>query len=285
VRFPTVTDRSQPAAPGLSPGGEEGLGLWLANVAPEGFVWLVGTGPGDPDLLTVKAARLIGAADVVVHDRLVPEAILKLARRGARLIETGKTAYGPSWKQADINAVIVAEARGGAQVVRLKSGDPGIFGRMDEEMDALDAAGIGFAIVPGITAAVAAAAGIKTSLTRRGRNSGIRIITGHDVDGFAEQDWRSLARPGAVAAVYMGVRAASFLRGRLLMHGAAQDLAVTAVENASRPDQRVIATTLLALPEALEAAAPEGPVVIFLGLSPRAAAAAAEDAALMLGAV
>ena len=120
--------------------------------------------------------------------------------------------------------------------MRLKGGDPAVFGRLDEEIEALEAAGIAYAVVPGVTAASAAAAAIGQSLTRRGRNSSFRVLTGHDVDGFAEHDWRELARPGATAAVYMGVKAATFLRGRLLMHGAAADTPVTAVENASRPD-------------------------------------------------
>ena len=235
---------------------------------------LVGTGPGDPELLTLKARRLLHEADVVIHDRLVPAAVLELARREATIVETGKTAYGPSWKQDDINALMVRHARAGATVVRLKGGDPAIFGRLDDEIEALEAAGIGFAVVPGVTSASAAAAAIGQSLTRRGRNSSFRVLTGHDVDGFAEHDWRELARPGATAAVYMGVKAATFLRGRLLMHGAAATTPVTAVENVSRPGQRVIATTLIDLPRAFDEAAPEGPVIILYGLEPRAAALA-----------
>ena len=239
-----------------------------------GFVHLVGTGPGDPELLTLKARRLLHEADVVIHDRLVPAAVLELARREATIVETGKTAYGASWKQDDINALMVRHARAGATVVRLKGGDPAIFGRLDDEIEALEAAGIGFAVVPGVTSASAAAAAIGQSLTRRGRNSSFRVLTGHDVDGFAEHDWRELARPGATAAVYMGVKAATFLRGRLLMHGAAATTPVTAVENVSRPGQRVIATTLIDLPRAFDEAAPEGPVMILYGLEPRAAALA-----------
>ncbi|MEO0914272.1 MAG: siroheme synthase CysG, partial [Pseudomonadota bacterium] len=246
----------------------------LAARPRPGHVWLVGTGPGDPELLTLKARRLLHEAEVVIHDRLVPQPILELARREAEVIEVGKIPYGPAWKQEDINALLVEHGRG-RNVVRLKSGDPGIFGRLDEEMDALDAAGVAFDIVPGITSSAAAAASIKASLTKRGRNSSIRILTGHDVKGFAEQDWRDLAKPGAVAAIYMGVKASKFLRGRLMIHGAGEETPVTAIENASRPDQRVIATTLLDLPEALEAARPSGPVMLFLGLSPRAAAAMA----------
>ena len=211
---------------------------------------------------------------MVIHDRLVPAAVLELARREATIVETGKTAYGASWKQDDINALMVRHARAGATVVRLKGGDPAIFGRLDDEIEALEAAGIGFAVVPGVTSASAAAAAIGQSLTRRGRNSSFRVLTGHDVDGFAEHDWRELARPGATAAVYMGVKAATFLRGRLLMHGAAATTPVTAVENVSRPGQRVIATTLIDLPRAFDETAPEGPVMILYGLEPRAAALA-----------
>ena len=181
---------------------------------------LVGAGPGDPELLTLKARRLLHEADVVIHDRLVPEAILELARREATIVEVGKNAYGPSWKQADINALMVRHAQAGATVVRLKGGDPAVFGRLDEEIEALEAAGIAYGVVPGVTSASAAAAAIGQSLTKRGRNSSFRVLTGHDVDGFAEHDWRELAKPGATAAIYMGVKAATFLRGRLLMHGA-----------------------------------------------------------------
>ena len=237
--------------------------------AREGFVHVVGAGPGDPELLTLKARRLLHEADVVIHDRLVPQAILELARREALILAVGKQGFGPSWRQEDINALMVEHAARGDTVVRLKGGDPAVFGRLDDEIEALRAAGIGWQVVPGITSASAAAAAIGQSLTRRGRNKAFRILTGHDVDGFAEQDWRGLAKPGATAAVYMGVKAAAFLRGRLMMHGAPADTPVTAVENASRPDQRIIPARLVDLPEALAAAAPAGPVMLLLGLAPR----------------
>ncbi|MSU89441.1 uroporphyrinogen-III C-methyltransferase [Rhodobacteraceae bacterium 2CG4] len=264
--------------------GEDAARLALEDLLSEelaarpevGHVWLVGTGPGDPELLTLKARRLLHEADVVIHDRLVPQPILELARREAAVIEVGKIPYGKSWKQEDINDLLVAHGRT-SQVVRLKSGDPGIFGRLDEEMDALDRANVAFDIVPGVTSASAAAASIKVSLTKRGRNGSLRILTGHDVKGFAEHDWRDLAKPGAVAAIYMGVRASAFLRGRLMIHGAAEDTPITAIENASRPDQRVFASTLIDLPDTLEAAAPQGPVMLFLGLTPRAAEIAARE--------
>jgi uroporphyrin-III C-methyltransferase len=233
-----------------------------------GHVHFVGAGPGDPDLLTVRAQTLLHEAEVILHDRLVPAAILALASPSAQIIEVGKTAFGPSWKQDDISALLVAHGAR-SRVIRLKSGDSGIFGRLDEEMDALDTAGIDYTITPGITASVAAAATLKASLTKRGRNTGLRIITGHDTEGYADQDWHTLAEPGTVAAIYMGKSAAAYLRGRLLMHGADDSTPVTIVENASRPDQRILPATLLSLPDLLETIT--GPAVLMLGLRPRAA--------------
>lgn len=248
------------------------LSRHLKQQARPGFVEFVGAGPGDPDLLTIKARRALDRADVVIHDRLVPPEVLELARREAVIVEAGKTGFGPSTPQETINAMIVDHARAGAQVVRLKSGDPTVFGRLDEEIEAVEAAGIEWDIVPGITAASAAVAGIGQSLTRRGRNDGLRIVTGHDMQGFAEQDWIALARPGAVAAIYMGKRAARFLQGRLLMHGADATTQLCIVENASRPDQRCIGTTLEDLASTLARANLTGPAVILLGLAPRDAA-------------
>ncbi len=249
----------------------------LAAEARPGRVDLVGAGPGDPELLTLRARRLLDGADVVVHDRLVPQAILDLARREALFVPVGKQGFGPSTPQAQINDAMIQHARAGAQVVRLKAGDATVFARLDEETEALDAAGVDWAVVPGITAASAAAAALGASLTRRDRNSDLRLLTGHDLQGFAEHDWRALARPGVVAAIYMGKRAARFLQGRLLMQGADPETPVTAVENASRPEQRIIATRLGSLPADLTRAAPAGPVVLMLGLAPRQAAAALPD--------
>ncbi len=244
----------------------------LTTDAPLGSVTLVGAGPGDPELLTLKARKALDAADVVIHDTLVSPQILELARREAVLIHAGKTGFGPSMAQSEINALMVTHAQAGAQVVRLKSGDPGIYGRLDEEIAALDAVGIDWTIVPGVTAASAAAATIGQSLTKRDRNSALRVLTGHDVAGFAEQDWRGLAAPGAVAAIYMAKKGSRFLQGRLMMHGAAGDTPVTVVENISRADQRIHATCLADLPAT--AAACTGPAVLLYGLAPRRAAAA-----------
>ena len=243
----------------------------LDREAEGGSVAFVGAGPGDPDLMTLRARRALSEADVVIHDRLVPAPILELARREAVVIEAGKTGFGPSTPQAEIDALIVRHARGGARVARLKSGDPGVFGRLDEETAACDAAGIGYTVVPGVTAASAAAASLGRSLTRRGRNGEARIVTGHDAQGFAERDWRALAAPGAVAAIYMGLRAARFLQGRLLMHGADPGTPVTVVENAGRSGERAMSSTLSTLAADLDAARPQGPAVILLGIAAREA--------------
>jgi len=211
---------------------------------------------------------------VVIHDRLVTPEILELTRREATLIDAGKEGFGPSMTQPEINQLIVTHARTGAQVVRLKGGDPTVFGRLDEEVHAVTEAGIAFHIVPGITAASASVAAIGQSLTSRGRNSSLRFLTGHDMKGFADHDWAALARSGEVAAIYMGKKSARFIQGRLLMHGADRATPVTVIENASRPDQRVLSTTLDALPSDLAEAGLTGPALTFLGLAPRAAQAA-----------
>ncbi len=240
--------------------------------ARPGRVDLVGAGPGDPELLTLRARKALDAADVVIHDRLVAPEILELARREAIVLNVGKEGFGASTAQGDINALMVKHGLRGHHVVRLKAGDPTVFGRLDEEIEALDAAGLDWSVVPGITAASAAVAGLGQSLTKRGRNGSVRLLTGHDMKGFADQDWAALARPGAVAAIYMGKRAARWMQGRLMMHGCGPATPVSIVENASRPEQRIVATTLAALPESLADVA--GPAVLLLGLAPRAAATA-----------
>ena len=251
----------------------------LGEAPRKGRVLFVGAGPGDPDDLTMRARRALDEADVVIHDRLVPGAILELARREAEIVEAGKTGFGESVPQDEINALIVDRARGGAVVVRLKSGDPGVFGRLDEEIDACEAAGIAWSIVPGLTSAAMAAARLGQSLTKRGRNSEVRFLTGQDVKGMADHDWAALARPGTVAAIYMGKRAARFIQGRLLMHGADPATPVSVVENAGRPEERILPTQLSVLEPTLSAANVDGPAIIFLGLAPRGAAARALEVA------
>ena len=235
-------------------------------------VLFVGAGPGAAEHLTLAAVRALAAAGVVIHDRLVGDEVLDLISPQARLVDVGKEGFGPSTAQATINAALVEAAWTGAQVVRLKGGDCGVFGRLDEEIAALEAAGLAFRILPGLTTASVAAAAIGQSLTKRGRNTGLRIVTGHVMEGFAEQDWRGLARVGEVAAIYMGKKSARFLQGRLMMHGAAADTPVSVVENVSRPDQRILAATLATLPAAV--ADLHGPAILLYGLAPRAAAPA-----------
>ena len=262
--------------PGASRALDDLLGRHLARAERPGHVAFVGAGPGDPELLTLKARRALDEADVVIHDRLVTPEILELARREALMVDVGKEGFGSSTAQSDIDALIVHHARQGAQVVRLKSGDATVFGRLDEEIDACDAAGVTWHIVPGITSASASVAAIGQSLTRRGRNSNVRFLTGHDTRGFADHDWAQLARPGEVAAIYMGKKSARFLQGRLMMHGADRATPVTVVENASRTDQRILASTLGTLPSDLTDATMSGPALMILGLAPRDAAALPE---------
>lgn len=247
----------------------------LNKTARAGHVAFVGGGPGDPELLTLKARRVLDEADVVIYDRLITPEILELARREAVMIDVGKEGFGPSTPQERINDLLIEHAQSGAQVVRLKSGDATVFGRLDEEIEAVAAHDIGWHIVPGITSASAAVAAIGQSLTRRGRNASVRFLTGHDTKGFADHDWKALARPGEVAAIYMGKRSARFIQGRLIMHGCDRQTPVTLIENASRANQRVIETTLEALPTTLETAQLDGPALTFLGLAPRAAMALA----------
>jgi len=274
-------DRDGPAA--LAEGGEPAARAELdrlirefsrgATRGGEGRVILVGAGPGDPELLTLKARRVLHEADVVLYDRLVDPRVLELARREAALVEVGKKPGGPAWKQADINTAMIENARAGAVVVRLKSGDPLVFGRADEELDALEEAGIAWEVVPGITAASAAAASAGRSLTRRGRNGAIGFITAQDAEGYAEHDWRALAQPGRTFAIYMGLRAARFVQGRLLLHGASPETPVTAVENAARPQERILETRLGDMSQRIQAAGIRGPAIIFVGLKARTAQA------------
>lgn len=233
-----------------------------------GHVSLVGSGPGNPDLLTLAARQKLHSADVIVYDRLVSKGVLDFGRREAEYIYVGKEPGGKSTAQSEINAIIVEKALQGLTVVRLKSGDPLIFGRADEEIDALENASIRYDIVPGITSAAAAAAEIGASLTTRGHNKAVSFLTGHDAKGFAEHDWKGLAAGGARAAIYMGVGASGFIQGRLLMHGAAKDLPVTVVENASRESQIIVATTLERLANDIKAHGIKGPAILLLGYSP-----------------
>lgn len=252
----------------------------LAEIAGQrpgiGRVVLVGAGPGDPDLLTFKAMRALQAADVVVVDRLVPAAILDRARRDAERIYVGKTPGQPSTSQAEINAILLREAMAGRQVVRLKGGDPFVFGRGGEELQALRAAGVPVEIVPGITAAMACAAAVGLPLTEREERRGLTLITGHASDGPAEHDWAALARKGGMTAIYMGVGAAPHIEARLLAAGIDPATPVTVVENGSLPTQKAAAGRIDGLTELLIDARIKGPAMIFIGAHPVPVAAVQE---------
>jgi len=216
-----------------------------ANSPPlTGRVDLVGAGPGDPGLLTLNALRALQAADVVLYDRLVSREVLLLARREAELVEVGKSAGHTSVSQDEINARLVAEARRGRHVVRLKGGDPFIFGRGGEELEVLRAAGIPYAVVPGITAAVAAGAYAGIPLTHRDHARGVRLVTAHCRTALDAVDWPSLARERDTLVVYMGVGTVARLEAELLRHGKDPATPIAFVENATRPEQRVLRGTL-----------------------------------------
>ena len=269
----------------LDESGEAGIGNALSNLlathlkkaTPTGHVIFVGAGPGDPELLTLKACKALDRADVVLYDRLVGEPILELARREALLIDVGKTGFGASTPQQEINALLLKHSQNGQIVVRLKGGDATIFGRLDEEIDACEAAQVEWSIVPGITAASAAVAAIGQSLTRRQRNASVRFLTGHDMHGFHEQDWQALAKANTVAAIYMGKKSARFIQGRLLMHGADPKTPVSIVEYASRPNQRIFEARLDNLAETLQTQTVSGPALTLFGLAARKAALQIEN--------
>jgi uroporphyrin-III C-methyltransferase len=229
-------------------------------------VFLVGSGPGDPELLTLKAARLIGEATVILHDSLVSPEILALARPGARLIDVGKRCGKHSATQAQICDVLVAEAQTGEYVVRLKGGDPMVFGRATEEMSALQRAGIAFEVVPGVTAATAAAAQLGLSLTRRGIARSLHFLAGHGAEsGLPAHDWVALTKSGGTLVVYMGGQTLAGLAAHFIEAGMPPDMPAIAIENASLPDQAVYRAPLGQLPARVEAASPTGPVLVLIG--------------------
>jgi uroporphyrin-III C-methyltransferase len=227
-------------------------------------VVLAGAGPGDPELLTLKALRAIEAADVVLHDALVDPRILDLAT-GA-LIDVGKRCGRHAMKQHEICDLLVAEARKGARVVRLKGGDPMIFGRANEEIAALRAAGIGVEIIPGVTAATAAAASVQLSLTSREVARSVMFITGHGSDGtLPAQDWAALARLGGTIVFYMGARHASMIADRLIEAGLDPATASLVVMNVSRADETRRCSRLIDLADGIAAADLTAPALIMIG--------------------
>lgn len=235
------------------------------NEKTEGRIFLVGAGPGAEDLLTLRAHRLLMECDVIVHDALVPQAVIDMGRRDATRIPVGKRKGCHSKSQDEINDLLVELGRDGKRVVRLKSGDPLVFGRAGEEMAALREAGVAYEVVPGITSALAAAADFELPLTLRGVASSLVFTTGHDLHGETLPDWARLALSGATVAVYMGRSNAASVASRLMASGLSEDTTVAVVENAGRRDSRLMHGTLAELP-ALEARDElKGPVMVIIG--------------------
>lgn len=253
--------RGQPAQ------AERALDAALHGAAPTpaGSVVLVGAGPGDPGLLTLKALRALNEADVIVHDRLVGDGVLALARRDAHLIDVGKRAGGASTPQDEIHRLLLAHARAGARVVRLKGGDPFVFGRGGEELEFLRAHAIACEVVPGITAALACAAHAGVPLTHRRHAQSVRFVTAHCRDSLDTLDWRALAQERQTLAIYMGVAGLDGLRERLLAHGRAPSTPFALVENGSLPSQRVVTGTLARLPECAKEHKVASPALLILG--------------------
>jgi uroporphyrin-III C-methyltransferase len=242
---------------------------------PAGMVWLVGAGPGDPELLTRKAERLIRAGSVIFHDALVGPGVLKLASPDVQLLHVGKRSGRHSKDQATIDRLIVEAALAGERVVRLKGGDPAIFGRAREELDACRAAGVAVAICPGVTAASAAAASFGASLTLRGLARKLTIVSAHAQTGDElDLDWASLADPRATLAVYMGKAAAPEIAAKLIAAGFPPDTPVGLVENASLAGERRFKTRLDLLPLAARSALGDGPALLLIG---KAVGARAEE--------
>jgi len=232
---------------------------------PRGFVSLVGAGPGDPELLTLRALRVMQCADVVLYDHLVAPALVELVRSDAERIYVGKEHDNHALDQEALNALMVRLAREGKRVVRLKGGDPFIFGRGGEEIEALAAQGVGFEVVPGVTAAAGAAAYAGIPLTHRDYAQSCVLVTGHLKHGAVDFDWRAIARPRQTIAVYMGVGGLEAICRGLIEHGLAPDLPAALVEKATLPQQRVIEGTLGTLPSLAAVAAVKPPALLIVG--------------------
>jgi uroporphyrin-III C-methyltransferase / precorrin-2 dehydrogenase / sirohydrochlorin ferrochelatase len=248
-------------------GREAAEALLEAHVAGKpaaGMVWLIGAGPGAEDLLTLRAQRLLQEADVIVHDQLVPEAVVEMGRRDAERISVGKKKGHHSFTQAQINALIVRLARQGKRVARLKGGDPMIFGRAGEEISALRKAKIGYQIVPGVSAALAAAADTATPVTLRRVSTGVVLATAHGASNTELKHWAALAGAGLTLGLYMAKTISSATAGKLIRSGASPELPVGIVVNAGRPDRTLYRGTLGTVMDGTIDLA-EGPAIIFVG--------------------
>ncbi|MGC2080360.1 MAG: uroporphyrinogen-III C-methyltransferase, partial [Xanthobacteraceae bacterium] len=255
------------AAPDRAPNEADLDALLAPRKREAGSVTLVGAGPGNPELLTLRALRALQSADVILFDDLVSADILDFARREAKKMLVGKTGHAPSCRQNDINDLMVSLAKAGRCVVRLKGGDPMLFGRADEEIAACRAAGIAVEVVPGITTAQGAAAQLLVSLTRRQDARRLQYITGHGRDGKlpSDIDWKSIADPKATTVVYMPTKTLPDLIAAALKSGLDPATPAVAVACATRPEERVIASAIADLPARLGAEPPTGPVIVMIG--------------------
>lgn len=232
---------------------------------PMGKVFLVGTGPGDPDLLTVKALRLMRQADVVLHDNLVTPQIMELVRPGAEKIYVGKRRADHAMRQEEISALLVKHARRGLRVLRLKAGDPFVFGRGGEEIETLAREGVAFEVVPGITAALGVAAYAGIPLTHRDYAQSCVLVTGNTKDGTLDLDWEALARPRQTVVIYMGFQNLAELCGKLVEHGLPDATPAAIVQQATTGHQRVVTGDLASLPSLAAAAELHPPTLIIVG--------------------
>jgi uroporphyrin-III C-methyltransferase / precorrin-2 dehydrogenase / sirohydrochlorin ferrochelatase len=230
-----------------------------------GKVFLVGAGPGAADLLTLRAARLLGEADVIVHDRLVSDDVLRMGRHDAERVYVGKARANHCMEQRDINALLIRLAGAGKRVVRLKGGDPLVFGRGGEEAEALAAAGVPFEIVPGVTAALACAADAGIPLTHREHSRSVILATGHTKDGTLDLDFAALARPGATLAIYMGIHTLPLLAEGLGRHGFDPATPAAVVEWGGTKRRRVLTGTLPELVVLVQEWSRGGPALVLIG--------------------
>ena len=233
--------------------------------AKPGWVYLVGAGPGDPELLTLKAARLLREADVLVYDNLVSDEVMALANPDAERIYAGKEQGNHSLPQDELNVLLVRLAKEGKRVVRLKGGDPYIFGRGGEEVETLAADGVHFEVVPGVTAAAGVATYAGIPLTHRNHAQACVFVTGHLKDGSMNLDWPGLARKPQTVVIYMGLSGLSHLCEKLIEHGLPADWPAAIVQQGTRPTQRTLTGTLGTLPELAAKAALRAPTLIIVG--------------------